>query len=121
MLEAGGCSAFGHIKGNEEAGKILTAETRQTDVVARYGGDEFMVILPNADKEAAFRVAESIRNRIRTEINSRQEYSLLSAVTISFGIASFPSDALTPMGLIQKADESLYRAKNGGRDRVMSL
>lgn len=115
---------YGHLQGDnvlQQVATILKAETRQTDVVARYGGDEFMVILPNAEKADAFRVAENIRNRIRTELNSGQEYSLLSAVTISFGIASFPMDALTPMGLIQKADESLYGAKNGGRDRVMSL
>lgn len=115
---------YGHLQGDDvlrEVAAILKAETRQTDVVARYGGDEFMVILPNAEKADAFRVAESIRNRIRTELNSGQEYSLLSAVTISIGLTSFPLDALTPMGLIQKADESLYRAKNGGRDRVMSL
>lgn len=115
---------YGHLQGDNvlrQVAAILKAETRQTDVVARYGGDEFMVILANAEKEEAFRVAENIRNRIRTELNSGQEYSLLSAVTISFGVASFPIDALTPMGLIQKADESLYNAKNGGRDRVMSL
>jgi len=115
---------YGHLQGDNvlrQVAAILKAETRQTDIVARYGGDEFMVILPDAEKADACRVAESIRNRIRAELNSGQEYSLLSAVTISFGVASFPLDALTPMGLIQKADESLYCAKNGGRDRVMSL
>jgi diguanylate cyclase (GGDEF)-like protein len=100
---------------------ILKTETRQTDVVARYGGDEFVIILPNAEKADALRVAENIRNRIRAELGSGQETSILSAATMSFGVASFPMDALTPMGLIQKADESLYDAKNGGRDRVVSV
>jgi diguanylate cyclase (GGDEF)-like protein len=115
---------YGHLQGDSilrQVAAILKAETRQTDVAARYGGDEFIVILPDADKADALRIAENIRNRIRTEINSMQENSPISAVTISFGVASFPMDALTPMGLIQKADESLYRAKNGGRDQVMSL
>jgi diguanylate cyclase (GGDEF)-like protein len=115
---------YGHLQGDNvlrQVAAILKAETRQSDVMARYGGDEFMMILPNAEKADALRMAESIRNRIRTELNSMQEYSLMSAVTMSFGVASFPMDALTPMGLIQKADESLYRAKNGGRDRVVSL
>jgi len=115
---------YGHLQGDSilrQVAAILKAETRQTDVAARYGGDEFMVILPDADKEDALHIAENIRNRIRTEINSMQENSPMSAVTVSFGVASFPMDALTPIGLIQKADESLYRAKNGGRDQVMSL
>ncbi|HXC62035.1 MAG TPA: GGDEF domain-containing protein [Nitrospiria bacterium] len=115
---------YGHLQGDNvlrHVAAVLKAETRQTDVVARYGGDEFVVILPNAEKADALRMAENIRNRIRTELNSGQENKLLSAATISFGVASFPMDALTPMGLIQKADESLYGAKNGGRDRVVSI
>lgn len=115
---------YGHLQGDNilrHVAAILKTETRQTDVVARYGGDEFVIILPNAEKADALRVAENIRNRIRSELGSGQETSILIAATMSFGVASFPLDALTPMGLIQKADESLYGAKNGGRDRVVSV
>jgi diguanylate cyclase (GGDEF)-like protein len=110
---------FGHLRGSEAIrtiGEILSATLRRVDLAARYGGDEFAVILPRTDKKGALRVCERLRQRIRS-------YPFPGAggagvITASFGISSFPQDGKSSRVLLRKADRALYRAKARGRDAV---
>jgi len=93
--------------------ECLRAELRGVDSAARFGGDEFAVILPQADIEGAVMVAERLRTRIsQTDVEG---YGLISA---SFGIATFPDHASSRDTLVVAADRALYSAKHGGRNRV---
>jgi len=93
---------------------ILRECTRSYDVVARYGGDEFAVILPNSSKEISRDIAERIRSRVITT----QKLMAYPNISISIGIASFPQDAGSGEEVMQKADEALYQAKDLGKNQV---
>ena len=93
---------------------ILRECTRSYDVVTRYGGDEFAVILPNSSKETGKDIAERIRNRVLIT-PKLLEYPNIS---ISIGIAAFPTDADNGEELMKKADEALYKAKGMGKNYV---
>jgi diguanylate cyclase (GGDEF)-like protein len=93
--------------------EILRAGLRVVDTAARFGGDEFVVILPQANIEGALLVAERLRNRIE-EMNVPG----FGKVTCSFGIATFPDHASSRDTLIAAADRALYCSKNAGRNRV---
>jgi diguanylate cyclase len=114
--------AHGHPVGDEVlkifAG-ILGENVRTGDTVARYGGEEFAVILTRSDMRTAARVCE----RMRLDIASRKlainrNGALISDITASFGIAQFVSSDTTET-IVQRADEKLYEAKSGGRNRVI--
>jgi diguanylate cyclase (GGDEF)-like protein len=86
---------------------------------ARYGGEEFAVLLPRMEKEQAFLLVE----RIRVSIESLQQQEAEAGaagmqVTVSGGVAAFPSDGRSPSEILRKADQALYRAKSTGRNRV---
>ncbi|CAD7379322.1 diguanylate cyclase [Xanthomonas arboricola] len=98
-------------------GELLLTRLRAEDVACRYGGEEFTVILPEADGVEALRVAEDIRGHIAALAVSDGPRSL-PRVTASIGVASFPVDGELGASLIQKADAALYVAKHGGRNRV---
>ncbi|OAX88014.1 histidine kinase [Xanthomonas nasturtii] len=98
-------------------GELLLTRLRAEDVACRYGGEEFTVILPEADGEEALRVAEQIRGHIAALAVSDGARSL-PKVTASIGVASFPADGEQGASLIQKADAALYRAKHAGRNRI---
>ncbi|RBF92037.1 GGDEF domain-containing protein, partial [Xanthomonas oryzae pv. oryzae] len=98
-------------------GELLLTRLRTEDVACRYGGEEFTVLLPEADGEEALRVAEQIRGYIAALAVS-DEARALPKVTASIGVASFPADGEQGASLIQKADAALYRAKHRGRNRV---
>ncbi|PMR88315.1 diguanylate cyclase [Xanthomonas arboricola] len=98
-------------------GELLLTRLRAEDVACRYGGEEFTVILPEADGSEALRVAEDIRGHIAALAVSDGPRSL-PRVTASIGVASFPVDGELGASLIQKADAALYVAKHGGRNRV---
>ena len=113
----------GHLMGDEilrGIGRILSDRSRRTDIVARYGGEEFVVVLPETPKEAAVRVAEELRLRIENFPFQKGEAQPLGKVTISVGLAQFPDDAADAHGLIERADQALYGAKAGGRNRACS-
>jgi diguanylate cyclase (GGDEF)-like protein len=110
---------FGHAAGNkliEQVAKTIKACVRETDVVARYGGDEFVIMLPNVDVPQAESCAERIRNRI-TEAGFDVDGHRVSS-TASVGIACFPYQVQQPESVMDKADAALYRSKQQGRNRV---
>lgn len=103
---------LGHQAGDTLLRRIadgLLKAGRESDLVFRYGGDEFTFLLPNTDEAGALQVAE--RARIAVAATDR-------AVTASVGIATFPQDGATPTGILLAADRACYVAKRGGRDRV---
>ncbi|MCD6599870.1 MAG: diguanylate cyclase [Dehalococcoidia bacterium] len=107
---------YGHPSGDQllnQVGRIIKGSIRSADQAFRYGGDEFVVILPETDVEDAYVVAERTRERIATEMGARQ-----IAVTCSGGLANYPSDGMMYGELVTMADTALYYAKRTGGNRV---
>jgi len=97
----------------------LQGNLRESDFVIRYGGDEFIVVLPDAGREDLYIVAERIRTSLYGSNIAKGETEGLQ-VSISLGGASYPAtDSATEEDLISKADNMLYRAKRGGRNKAV--
>jgi len=94
-------------------GRVLEKQARDNDIVARFGGDEFVWLMPATHPN----VAVSVAQRISDNLSSVQKDAGIP-ITISIGIASYPENASSPMELINNADEALYRAKEAGRNRI---
>lgn len=115
---------YGHQAGDEclkKVAKVIEKQAlRPTDLAARYGGEEFAIILPNTTPAGAQKVAERLRGAIY-DLNLEHESSLTNdRVTISVGAACLiPKSDLLATSFIEKADEALYQAKEGGRNKVM--
>jgi diguanylate cyclase (GGDEF)-like protein len=111
----------GHAAGDAvlaRVGQILKESIYETDVVGRYGGEEFIVLLPHAQVDGVIRKAESIRQRFEREtINSGFERL---RITVSIGLSHFPAHGRTAQALIGQADQALYQAKESGRNRVIA-
>jgi diguanylate cyclase (GGDEF)-like protein len=110
----------GHLTGSKlltEVGTIVTRNIRKTDKAARYGGDEFVIILPHTEKVGAYTFASKIHKELQAHSFLSLGGALLS-VTGSFGVASFPEDALCSSELISAADDAMYRVKETGRNGV---
>lgn len=109
---------LGHAMGDEVlkfAARQIKEELRDCDFIGRYGGEEFLFVLPGCEEDGALRVAERVRARIAEE--PMPAGKILLPVTISIGVAvSWP--AVEASALIKKADDALYRAKELGRNRV---
>lgn len=112
---------YGHPQGDlmlRHISRLLKENLRLVDKVGRYGGEEFVVLMPETHKDDAFRLAERIRAAIEAQgalfINDRWVYR-----TVSIGVASFPEDGLNSDEILQLADKALYRAKNSGKNRVV--
>jgi len=100
----------------EMAGVILSS-IRDTDAVARYGGDEFVIVLPDTGIELAGTVAERIRGKIsQHSFNAGRNLKL--SLTASFGVAAFPEHASSPQQLISSADTAMYEAKAANKNCV---
>ncbi len=115
--------AHGHPAGDQvlmRLAGVLRDLVREVDTAARYGGEEFLVILPETPGTEAARVAERIRARVAEERFSPNGGAGEVGVTVSIGVAEFPGDATKPDGLIESADQALYQAKEGGRNRVIA-
>ena len=111
---------YGHDAGDfvlREISKTMKLHVREEDVVCRYGGEEFILILASADTRMAIKRAETIRKKIRN-LKLKHKEEALGTITMSFGVATYPNHALEIDALITRADEALYSAKEGGRDRV---
>ncbi|MFH1619934.1 MAG: GGDEF domain-containing protein [bacterium] len=112
---------FGHQAGDavlKMVSAVLVKNTREVDFVARYGGEEFAVILPAFKPDMASAAAEQIRRDMENEPFVFEGNR--TNVTMSFGVAGYPKDAITASQLVRFADERLYRAKESGRNRVVS-
>lgn len=110
----------GHLSGSKllkEVGRLILSMIRNVDMACRYGGDEFLILMPGTSKRNAIMVAEKIRNEIRNTVFLNDE-SICIRLTGSFGVASYPKDALNKDDLIHKADDAMYRIKNRTRDGV---
>jgi diguanylate cyclase (GGDEF)-like protein len=112
---------FGHEAGDallRAFGELLRLKVRGEDVVCRYGGEEFVLILPEMGAELVAGRAEELREAIkRLQVSHRNQS--LGGVTLSAGVAVYPGHGENGEGLVRAADMAMYRAKNSGRDRVM--
>jgi diguanylate cyclase (GGDEF)-like protein len=112
---------YGHAVGDQViqvVARALTASLRQGDVLGRYGGEEFCVVLPGLSVSDALAVAERMRADIHANASSAIRGTAVSTITASFGVATVNVQARSIEALIDQADQALYRSKQAGRNRV---
>ncbi len=110
----------GHLAGSTtltEVGRILTQCVRESDILARYGGDEFVAVLPETPASGALVIGERIRKAIEEHVFLTSQ-SLSARISASIGISAYPDHALSPEGLIQKADQAMYRVKERDKNGI---
>ena len=102
---------YGHTEGDQllaDVGKILSNEVRGLDLVARFGGEEFLILLPETELATTCKVAERIRKSVEAK----------TSITLSLGVTSCSSGTYTIENFIKKADDAMYQAKQKGKNRV---
>ncbi len=110
----------GHVCGDEALKKIaaaLSSNVRKTDFLGRYGGEEFVVLMPETKISTALEISHRLRTAVENTVfqgRAKQAY-----LTVSLGIAGYPQNGQTPKALIESADQALYEAKQGGRNRIV--
>ena len=113
---------YGHEAGDDFLIKLadfFKRKTRGSDIACRYGGEEFILILPDSSAEDTYKRAEYLREEIKNmEVYSRGQR--LPSITLSFGIATYPDRGTDMNELLRVADAALYKAKQEGRDRVIA-
>lgn len=112
----------GHIAGSDALRRVallMKKVFRASDMLAKYGGDEFVVILPNSDKIGAFLGAERIREMVENETFIGGGSQPMGKVTLSLGIASYPEHGSTTKEILEKADKAMYFAKQTGRNKTV--
>ena len=112
---------YGHIAGDlalQQISGIFSSRCRMSDTIARYGGEEFAILLPETDKKSAGILAERIRQAIEKHSFEGLKSATKGRLTISGGVAFYPSDGANWEELIKNADEALYRAKNFTKNRI---
>ncbi|MEL6544445.1 MAG: GGDEF domain-containing protein, partial [Myxococcota bacterium] len=111
---------YGHPVGDlvlKRVARLLEEGARKTDVVARYGGEEFAVLMEETDTDDAYSIAERIRESIQAETFRSENGSF--QCTLSLGVTTYPEDGATKAEIIERADQNLYEAKHGGRNRTV--
>jgi diguanylate cyclase (GGDEF)-like protein/PAS domain S-box-containing protein len=114
---------FGHDAGDKvlrSVAETLKAHYRADDVVCRYGGEEFAIILPESTSEEAAKRSDGLREKIR-QVRIRHEGKMLDGITLSMGVAAYPEHASDEEELLRLADSALYQSKSGGRDRITTV
>lgn len=114
---------YGHLAGDKvlvEFGRRIRSAVRDVDLAARFGGEEFVVAMPNTDVSVARTVAERLRNALSVDPFRVDESVDPIAITVSIGVASLRGSADSPKSLLARADAALYHAKRHGRNRVES-
>jgi diguanylate cyclase (GGDEF)-like protein len=112
----------GHPAGDtllKQLSELIKGTIRKVDIPCRYGGEEFVVILPETKKQDAKKVAEKLVSIISSHRFEHAETQPLGFISVSMGLATFPQDDTNEEGLIVKADEALYLAKSSGKNRVV--
>ena len=110
---------YGHHAGDEllcALGQLIQDQIRQEDIACRYGGEEFLLIIPGAPMEIVLERANELILSVR---QLHKQSPSLRAITVSAGVAIFPDHGSSGKDLIQAADAALYQAKEKGRDRVV--
>lgn len=110
---------FGHLVGDvilKEVAVILKSNLREIDIIGRYGGEEFAIVLAGISRDGAIQVAERIRQNIEGAVF--KAYDEVVSTTVSIGISVFPDDGAEVNSLIESADKALYKAKETGRNRI---
>ncbi len=114
---------FGHLVGSQvlvEVGRILKKSLRPMDLICRYGGDEFIVVLPETGPQSAFGAAERLRRMIENHTFQSDKGEPFS-LTASFGVATYPNHVKDQNALVQLADQSMYRVKDATRNAVFMI
>jgi diguanylate cyclase (GGDEF)-like protein len=121
ILDLDGFKKFNDDRGHQEGdralqrlGLVLADKTRAGDVMARIGGEEFALLVPNSDTPGVLVLAERLRRGVEVEFGGD------GRLTASCGVASYPANGTSPASLIAAADRALYKAKRQGRNRVVA-
>ncbi len=112
---------FGHLAGDDvlqDLAKILRSISRETDIVVRYGGEEFIIILPSTSEKEAITLAERIKTSVEKNSFIVRNSEVVN-ITLSGGIASYPKNASDARSLLKAADNALYAAKAAGKNRIL--
>jgi diguanylate cyclase (GGDEF)-like protein len=112
----------GHLRGSEtlkSIAAVMKRKFRSTDLLAKYGGDEFVIILPQTDKVGAYLAAERLREAVERQPFPGAETQPQKKLTISIGLASYPEHGLSDDEILNRADKALYFAKESGRNRTI--
>jgi diguanylate cyclase (GGDEF)-like protein len=99
---------------------ILAKNVRRGDLVARFGGEEFVIVVPDCDKAKALKLAEKLRAVVASEVFPNQQRQPSGNLTATLGVATFPEDGLDVEALLKQADDRLYHGKRSGKNRVIA-
>ena len=114
--------SYGHLVGDvilKEIANVLKSSLREIDIIGRYGGEEFGIVLTGIGREGSLQVAERLRSGIEHVVFTAYDETV--STTVSIGISVFPDDGVDRNSLIESADRALYKAKAQGRNRVYCL